>query len=393
MSAVLPSGRADRAWWALILAVAGLSLFVAYSFVGTLAFGLFLYYAVRPINRRVESRVDSPGTAAGLTMAVVVVPLLAMIGYVGFIAASNLDVLLDPGIRDLIEPYVDVQLGQLTDVSEQLRNPRELLARLRENGFAQVIGAAVGVVGMIANGIVHLFLMLTLVYYLLADDHRIAAWFRDAVGGRSTAHAYLAAVDTDLASVYFSNIVFISLIGVLSVITYTVYNLFAPAALHVPLPVVLGVLTGIASIVPIVVGKLVYVPVVAYLYATALAAPDDLLVYPTALLAVAFLFLDFIPLTFVLPYIAGRNVHRGLMVFAYIGGTLLFGWYGIFLGPILVIGAFHLVRYVIADLLRGEGISPEVSAAPGDGSDPVGAGVDGGSDGEGSADGADAAGE
>jgi predicted PurR-regulated permease PerM len=371
MNRVLPSGRAERTWWVLILALAGMALFVAYSFVGTLSFGLFLYYAVRPINKRVESYVDSSGTAAGLTMFAVVVPLLALIGYVGFIAVSNLDTLLDPGIRSLIEPYVDVEIGRLSDVSERLSNPRQLLARLRENGLGQVIGAAVGVVQMIANGIVHLFLMLALVYYLLADDERISSWFRESVGERSTAYAYLTAVDTDLATVYFSNIVFMSLIGVLSVLTYTVYNLFAPAALHVPLPIVLGVLTGVASIVPIVVGKLVYIPIVGYLYVTALAGTGDLLIYPTALLAVSFLFLDFIPLTFVLPYIAGRNLHRGLMIFAYIGGTILFGWYGIFLGPVLVVGAFHLVRYVIADLLRGEPISPEVNAASGDASDPV----------------------
>jgi len=371
MNRVLPSGRADRTWWVLILALAGMALFVAYSFVGTLSFGLFLYYAVRPINSRVESYVDSSGTTAGLTMFAVVVPLLALIGYVGFIAVSNLDTLLDPGIRSLIEPYVSVEIGRLSDVSERLSNPRQLLARLRENGLGQVIGAAVGVVQMIANGIVHLFLMLALVYYLLADDERISSWFRESVGERSTAYAYLAAVDTDLATVYFSNIVFMSLIGILSVLTYTVYNLFAPAALHVPLPIVLGVLTGVASIVPIVVGKLVYIPVVGYLYVTALAGTGDLLIYPTALLAVSFLFLDFIPLTFVLPYIAGRNLHRGLMIFAYIGGTILFGWYGIFLGPVLVVGAFHLVRYVIADLLRGEPISPEVNAASGDASDPV----------------------
>ncbi|WP_254535549.1 AI-2E family transporter [Halomarina litorea] len=365
MSPLLPSDRRRRAWWAAVVAFVFLLLFVGYVFVGTLATGLFLYYAVRPVNRRLEGYVSSSGRAAALTMVVVVLPLLALVGYVLAVGIQQVST-LDPTV---LQPYVNPE--RLSDLSELLQSPRQILQRLREGGVPSVVSQALGVLGSIGTALIHFFLMVTLVYYLLRDDERIANWFRESVGGESTAHAYVAAVDEDLSSVYFSNILLMTVVAVLSVVGYTLYNALAPSTVGIPLPIVLGVLTGVASIVPIVVGKIVYVPIAVFLFANALRAPESLLVYPVAFTVGAFLLLDLIPLTFVLPYIAGRTLHRGLMLFAYIGGPLLFGWYGIFLGPLLVVAAFHFARYVVSDLLRGEDVHARPTAARDAGSDPV----------------------
>ncbi len=365
MASVLPAGRGKRAWWVGVVAFVFLLLFVGYVFVGTLAAGLFLYYAVRPVNRRIEEHVSSAGRAVGLTMAAVVLPLLALVGYVVFVGIQQVS-MVDPSV---LQPYVDPQ--QLTSLSEFLQSPQQILQRLREGGIPAVVSQVLGVLATAGTVLIHFFLMVTLVYYLLRDDERIADWFRDSVGEGSTAYAYVAAVDEDLSSVYFSNILLMSVVAVLSVVGYSLYNYLAPATVGIPLPIVFGVLTGVASIVPIIVGKIVYVPIAVFLFANALRAPESLLIYPAAFTVGAFFILDLIPLTFVLPYIAGRALHRGLMLFAYIGGPILFGWYGIFLGPLLVVAAFHFARYVVSDLLRGEDIHSWPTAARDSGSDPA----------------------
>jgi hypothetical protein len=47
-----------------------------------------------------------------------------------------------------------------------------------------------------------------------------------------------------------------------------------------------------------------------------------------------------------------------LLLLAYIFGPLLFGWYGIFLGPMLLVLVVHFVRHVLPELLASETISP-----------------------------------
>jgi hypothetical protein len=49
---------------------------------------------------------------------------------------------------------------------------------------------------------------------------------------------------------------------------------------------------------------------------------------------------------------------------AYVFGPLLWGWYGLFLGPVVLVLVVHFVRLVLPELLAGEEIAP--SALGGD---------------------------
>jgi predicted PurR-regulated permease PerM len=165
------------------------------------------------------------------------------------------------------------------------------------------------------------------------------------------------------------------------VVVYNALNLVAPAGLRIPVPNVLAVLTGAATLVPVVVGKVVYVPVGGYMAVRAVQSEPAALWFPVVFLVVSLLVLDLFPITVVRPLLAGQSTHQGLMMFAYILGGLTFGWYGIFFGPFLLIAAIHLVRVSFWELLRGEEITPEVSTAYGLGSMPDDGPADRSSDG------------
>lgn len=79
-----PTDRTRIGWWAFVLALAVIAGFVAYSFVGMAVLGVFGYYATRPICRRLADRIDSDGIAAGITVLLVVVPILLLVAYAGF---------------------------------------------------------------------------------------------------------------------------------------------------------------------------------------------------------------------------------------------------------------------------------------------------------------------
>ena len=370
MKSWVDGDRSRYGWWALVLALAAVVTFVAYRFVGTLVFGLFLYYAVRPANRRIREYVDSSSLAAGLTMLLILVPLLAILGYVLFLGLRELSAFLaNESVRGFVTRYVD--LGALT------RNPDpQLLAqfaeRLRQPGpIQEAISTTVGVLGAATNALIHVSIIIAIVFYLLRDDYRVRNWYRDLVGRDSAAYAYGLAVDADLRSVYFGNVITVAMITGLSIVWYNVYNVFAPQAVSLPTPTLLALLTGIASMVPLVVGKVVYVPATAYIALGAYRTDPGLVWYPVAFVVVAFVFLDFVPQTFIQPYIAGRNMHVGLMLFAYIFGGLVFGWYGLFLGPLVLVLALQAVRIAVTPLLRGLPVTQTPTAAADLGSDPA----------------------
>jgi len=45
-------------------------------------------------------------------------------------------------------------------------------------------------------------------------------------------------------------------------------------------------------------------------------------------------------------------------MFAYILGPLLFGWYGLFLGPVVLVLGVHFARLVLPELLHSERLQP-----------------------------------
>lgn len=234
-----------------------------------------------------------------------------------------------------------------------------------------------GALGTISNALLHLTLSLTFAFFLYRDGHRLQTWYRAEVGGRDTAaYSYLAGVDADLEVVYFGNVLTVLAVTIGSIVVYNGYNVLAPTAVTLPIPTLLAVLTGLATFIPLVVGKVVYVPAAAYLAWQTVQASADLLVYPVAFLVVAFLLLDIIPQSIVRPYISGQTMHEGAVLFAYILGAALFGWYGLFLGPFLLVIIVQFANIVLGDLISRNQLSPAPAATMSLGTDPTDAEVD-----------------
>lgn len=378
-----PTDLVDRernriAWW-LYLGVLGLGVaFLAYSFVGTFALGLFVYYASRPVFHRLRNHLDSRGRglAAGATLLGFVAPILLVIAYVLFAALGDLASLAEVesgAVADLLAPVVDVEAltGSQQDVLGALSDIPGSLQSLPMGGAGALLTSGLAVLAAAAGVLVHVSLAFAFAFFLLRDGNRLAAWFRHNVAGEGTVgHAYATAVDDDLETIFFGNVLFAFVMAVLAALVYYGFNAVAPGALSIPFPILLALLTGAASLVPLVVGKLVYLPLVAYLAVVAVQTGGATLIYPIGLLVVSFLVLDILPQTFIQPFVAGRQIHVGVMMFAYLLGPLLFGWYGFFLLPVFVILVLQAVRIVLTDLLHGEQIDPAVDAAPTMGGEP-----------------------
>jgi predicted PurR-regulated permease PerM len=202
-----------------------------------------------------------------------------------------------------------------------------------------------------------------LAFYLLRDSGRFSRWAVQFGDGRGIFKAYGRAVDASLKQIYFGNILNAIVTGAIGAITFSLLNFVAPPGLAIPYPALTGLLAGVASLVPIVGMKLVYVPVVGYLgFRAALQGGNYSFVVVVFL--VSLVVVDTLPDLVLRPYVSGRNLHVGLVMFAYILGPLLFGWYGIFLGPLVLVLVVHFARIVLPELITRERIRP-VAVDPG----------------------------
>jgi predicted PurR-regulated permease PerM len=361
-------------WWVYVLVLAGAALFIGHSFVGLLVLGLFGYYATRPICDRVSTVTDSESLAAVLTVLTVLVPVFLVVFYAGYRILQQLQRRTNEGVVSMLTSQLmglrAIPGTEETDPSFLLQHPPSLdqLTSLSSgSGIEQTLNALNAVVG----GVLLIGLAVALAYALLEYDDDLSDGFATLVGGReTTVYTYALAVDDDLESIFFGNLLFAVLMSVVATVTYMATNLVAPEGIHVPLVFALGFLTGVASLIPVVVGKVVYLPVVAYLGFQATQTGGSGFAFVGGALVLYVLVLDILPQSFIQPYVSGRQINTMLLLFAYILGPILFGWYGFFLMPILFVLMLETVRIVLPELLRAEPIAPDVNVARDTGADP-----------------------
>ncbi len=344
--------RDDLGWVLLGLFVVGVFAFVFYSYIGTFVFAVFIYYATRPVYRRVQQYVRPPSLAAGVSLFLLALPLLLLSGFTLLIAVSEVQSFLSQNQLNTVagQTRADIYATSYVDL---LTSPRELVQELP--GITDTIESAgvLTAVGMVGTGILHGFIMIGLAFYLLRDDQQFSHWARDRFGDEAgLLEEFMDAVDHDFHQVFFGNILNALITGVIAAVTYNAVNFVSPAGLSVPYPTLIGLLSGAASLIPMVGMKLVYVPVAVYILGVSLTSGGvETLWFPATFAAVAFFVVDVIPDIVLRPYVSARDLHMGTVMFAYLLGPLLFGWYGIFFGPILLVIAVRFNRIVLPELL------------------------------------------
>ncbi len=357
-------------WWLYVSVLGAAALFIGYSFIGVLVLGLFGYYATRPIAARIQTVIESQRVAAGLTVLAVLVPVLVLAIYAGIRMFQQVQQQFEGGLVSMLASRILNLDAEDSDPTSLLNDPPSV-GQLTDLLFGSAVEQGLHVLDILFGTVLLLALAVTLSYALLVYDEALSAGFAELVGGRDeTVYSYGLAVDTDLESIFFGNLLFVLVMAVVATLTYTVTNLVAPAGLQIPMAFTLGVLTGVASLIPIVVGKVVYVPVVAYLAVTSVREGSGQFLFVGVVLVVYFLVLDLLPQSFIQPYLSGRQLNALILLFAYILGPILFGWYGFFLLPIVFVLMVEATRIVLPELLHGDSIEPEPGLAEGTGADP-----------------------
>jgi len=354
--------RGRLAWWAAAAVLAGVLAFTVYSFLGTFVLGVFVYYATRPVYRRLERWIPRPTVRAVVALVTLALPAMLVVAYTTAVGLQELDRFVAAQNVDL--GRIETLLGPYLDVSAIVHDPQAFLNQPSvQEALTATARDALGYVGLLGTLFVHLFAVVVVAFYLLRDDHRLGEWFqRRFTDDGGVVEAYARAVDRDLSTVFFGNIVFAFATGVIAAVSYGTLDAFSPAGIAIPYPVLFGLITGIASLVPVVGIKLVWLPLSGWLAFVAFQSGTGY-AFVAVFVAVAAVVVDFIPDLLLRPYVSGRDIHLGLVILSYVFGPLLWGWYGLFLGPLALVFVVHFTRLVLPELLAGETLSPDALGA------------------------------
>ncbi|GAB3664088.1 AI-2E family transporter [Halopiger thermotolerans] len=355
----------QRAVWAgLGLVIAAAIGYALYAYIGTLLFAIFLYYATRPLYRHLNRHIEHPNVTATITILLIVLPMAAIIVYTGVVALRQLDQFLLANdleaYRAALDPYLSVvRQGDVSQLRDLIgTGSGRSIASVIQQGVPDIVGRLSSIAGSIAGVLARFFLMLTFLFYLLRDDWKLRRWVSRSIEYDDEIVSYLEAVDDDLETVFVGNLAVIGVAAIIAAGTYFLLNQFASGGTVVGMPVLLAVLIGIGTLVPAVGMKIVYVPYGLYLLADAVTTETPLW-QPIAFFALSVIVIDTIPDFFARSLLSARSgAHMGLVLLSYFLGTLAFGWYGLFLGPIVVVLAIHFADRIFPTLastfLHGE---------------------------------------
>jgi predicted PurR-regulated permease PerM len=338
------------------LVVGALLLVVGYvltAFVAVAVFSVFLYYAVRPIFRFLERFGLGRRIRAGLSIVLFGLPLIVLIAYAVAVVAIELQSFLEGGLADRV--VNELNIGDF-DLNE--------LERLVAGEEAQidpdiVLDAVLGATSLAGSVFVQLLLVVTVTYYMLVDGPRFITWLLDTYDESGILGRYVVETDPELSLALFGNIVNVFVTAIISIVTYYLYNLFVPGVIDIPFPALLGAVAGIGSLIPVVGIKLVYVPLTIGLGANAWLAGEPGLLGPVAVLFVVSAFVgDFVPDIIIRAQVSSDDTHSGLLLIAYVVGPSVFGFYGLFLAPILLICMTNAMTVLLPYVVSGQATEP-----------------------------------
>lgn len=328
----------------LITVVFGL---ITIRYLGWIVFSIFMYYLSRPIRTRLEKHIDSKTLSAFLSLFLIALPILLILATFLISVLAQLNVFLGTETGQNIVSTLPQTLN-LSNINEAINS---LEQGLTDPNVQNLIDSTLGIIGSFAASSYNLFISLILVFYLLKEDQRLFNWINtNFLKEKGLIKEYFQRIDEGLNSVYFGYTLTIFAVIILTLIIYTVFNLLSPQGLTIPLVAVLALLTGVFTLVPLVGRSVVYLGITLYLSYQATQQNPNLLWYPVVFFLFMSIAFDNLIRIYIRPYLSGKQFETSLVMFAYLIGPQLFGWYGIFLGPLIMVTTVTFLKNTLPQL-------------------------------------------
>lgn len=353
------------------------SVLMSFPFIGSISLGLFVYYCTRPIYRVLVNKGLNKTISAVVAQLAFVLPSLLLVLYTVQIIAFEIrqfainatgtisERLQDQElIRELIDERVILDIIPLQGRSgtiggnESIRSVDDLINNLDFELINEIFNLSVNITTVLVSSIGDLFFTLliafALSFYLQRDGHKVLSTVYELVNHDRDVHNFFKKLDKDLKVVFLGNIALALLTSILGATCFYLISAVIPGGELLKYPGLIGFLCGIASLIPVVGMKLVYFPITGVLFINALrdGLTLDGLIFPIVFFIVALIIVDGIPDFIARPYLGSLSgISTGILLFSYIFGPLAFGWYGLFLGPLIFVTFYEFIEHIMPLLL------------------------------------------
>ena len=318
----------------LILFLLVISLIFIFPVLNMIILGIILAYGIRPVAKRIQSKLKFESISILLAMIVVIIPLILLIAYIAFVISGFLSTF-----------YVSNQNLDVNTALSQISYYIPDNPFLNENNFVQTIESAgkyvlnylVSKLGSLANITLDLFVLICSVYYFVKDGDNCYEFIKSFVPDEHMGffNRTVKSIEDVLKSIFYGHFLTSVIIGIFGAVGYSL--------LGYPYGIFLGVITGILQLIPIFGPWPIY---------WALAIMDAFNGnYPRVIVVLLFGFFLSLVDMYIRPAISSHHadIHPLILLVGFLAGPLVYGIVGFIIGP-LILG----ITYVILDNFRKE---------------------------------------
>lgn len=316
----------------MIVFLLAVSLMFIFPVLNMIILGAILAYAIRPLARKIQSKLKYSTVSILLAMIAVLIPLILLIYYIIFeistfitwILANNGDI---NSILNQVSVYLPANANSIDSYIDNAIN----------NIGSYVLNYTATFLGKFANVTLDLFILVCSVFYFIRDGDDCLQFMRSFVPDDSKQFFdnTIESIKDVLKSIFYGHFLTSVIIGIFGGIGYSL--------LGYQFGIFLGVLTGILQLIPIF-GPW---PIYWALFFIDLATGN----YTRAVIVLFFgFFLSTIDM-YIRPALSSHyaDIHPLILLIGFLAGPLVYGIVGFIVGP-LVLG----VTYAVLDSYRNE---------------------------------------
>ena len=325
----------------LIIFLLIVSLMFIFPVLNMIILGVILAYGVRPVARRIQSKLKFESISVLLAMVVVLIPLILLVVYISFEMTSLISTILASNT------YADIN-NSLTALSAYFPMDFDINSMsssintsLQEVG-SYVLNYLVKFLSSLMNITLDLFILVCSVFYFARDGDRCLEFIKSFVpdDSKDFFDQTVESVKDVLRSIFYGHFLTSVIIGIFAAIGYSL--------LGFPFGIFLGVITGILQLIP-VFGPW---PIYWILFFMDLFSAN----YPRAVIVLLFgFFLSTVDM-YIRPALSSHyaDIHPLILLIGFLSGPLVYGIVGFIVGP-LILG----ITYAVLDNYRKEYLTGE----------------------------------
>lgn len=327
----------------LIIFLLVISAVIVFPVLNMIVLGAILAYGVRPVARKIQSKLKFKSLSILLAMIVILIPLILLVAYIAIEVSGMLSGFL------ATNSYSDIN-NSLTAVSAYLPWEFDISSISSSiSSYAQEIGRyllnyLVKFLSGMMNITLDLFILVCSVFYFSRDGDKCLEFVKSFVPADSIGFfdKTVESVKDVLRSIFYGHFLTSLIIGIFAAIGYSL--------LGYPYGIFLGVITGILQLIP-VFGPW---PVYWILFFMDIVSGN----YPRAVIVLLFgFFLSTIDM-YIRPALSSHyaDIHPLILLIGFLSGPLVYGIVGFIVGPLIL-----AITYTVLDNYRKEYLMEDAS--------------------------------